>query len=217
MSTTKTAVTAHSGAMGLADNSIKAMRAGVAAGADIVEFDLSFNAAGEPVLSHDEPRGGEATLADAYAFLRENPRVRANIDLKQLTERLPVVEALAEEYGVLDRVFFTGIVEDWIPEVRRLCPKIPYYLNYSVDEDRMHEEAYASELAERAEKLGALGLNVHHSGASAVLAQKLHDRGLELSVWTVNEPEEIRRMLALGADNITSRRPDAARGERDKY
>ena len=35
-------VTAHSGCMGLPENSVVAMEMGVAAGADIVEFDLNF-------------------------------------------------------------------------------------------------------------------------------------------------------------------------------
>ena len=48
-------VTAHSGCMGLADNSLEAMEAGIEAGAQIVEFDLNYTSDGAPVLSHDSP------------------------------------------------------------------------------------------------------------------------------------------------------------------
>ena len=34
---------------------------------------------------------------------------------------------------------------------------------------------------------------------------------LALGVWTVNDPEDIRRMLDLGVDIITSDRPDLAK------
>ena len=44
-------ITAHSGCMGYPDNSIEAMEAGIAVGANIVEFDLYFTADGTPVLS----------------------------------------------------------------------------------------------------------------------------------------------------------------------
>ncbi|MBR5620588.1 MAG: hypothetical protein IKW76_12705, partial [Clostridia bacterium] len=57
-------VTAHSGSMGLPENSVEAMEAGVKAGAQIVEFDLQYDDAGEPVLSHDEPAGMCVTLCD---------------------------------------------------------------------------------------------------------------------------------------------------------
>ena len=74
-------VTAHSGSMGFPDNSIEAMEAGVRAGAAIVEFDLRFTKEGEPVLSHDAPRGECATLGDAFAFLAAHPDVLANVDI----------------------------------------------------------------------------------------------------------------------------------------
>ncbi len=213
MSTTKPAVTAHAGAMGFADNSIEAMQAGVDAGADIVEFDLSFTPEGAAVLSHDAPQGVEPTLADAFDFLRRNPTIRANVDLKQMTDQLPAVQTAAQEAGVLERIFFTGIEEDWVPGVRRLCPKIPYYLNYGIDDDRRQDADYLAGIAELVKSLGALGLNIHHSGATALLADILHQRGLELSVWTVNDPEQIRRIAAIRPDNITSRRPDLVRAE----
>lgn len=43
-------VTAHSGCLHLEDNSISAMAAGYAAGAEIVEFDLNFRQDGTPAL-----------------------------------------------------------------------------------------------------------------------------------------------------------------------
>ncbi len=207
----KTTITAHAGAMGLPDNTLEAIRAGIEAGADIVEFDLSFSSDGEPVLSHDEPQGCEPTLADAFGILRAHPAIRANVDLKRLSEHLYKVQPLAEAYGVPERIFFTGIDGDWIPEIRRQCPRVPYYLNRDMDENRFGDEKYYAELAALTARVGALGLNIHWSGAHPALSRILHEAGLELSVWTVNEPDDIRAMLALGADNITTRRPDLVR------
>ncbi|MBQ6165124.1 MAG: glycerophosphodiester phosphodiesterase [Clostridia bacterium] len=201
-------ITAHAGSMGLPDNTLEAIRAGIEAGADIVEFDLSFTVGGAPVLSHDEPQGGEPTLADAFGILRAHPAIRANIDLKRLSDHLYKVQPLAEEYGVSDRIFFTGINEDWIPEVRRQCPGVPYYLNRDIDESRFGDEAYYEELAALTARVGALGLNIHFSGAHPALSRILHEAGLELSLWTVDEPDDIRAVLETEPDNVTTRRPD---------
>ena len=51
-------VTAHTGCEDTADNSLEAISAGIAAGADIVEFDLRFDSEGKGILSHDE--GGKS-------------------------------------------------------------------------------------------------------------------------------------------------------------
>ncbi|MBQ6020415.1 MAG: glycerophosphodiester phosphodiesterase [Clostridia bacterium] len=210
MPTRKPTITAHAGAMGYPDNSIEAIQAGIDAGADVVEIDLSFTPQGEPVLSHDEPRGGESTLADAFGLLRRHPAIRMNIDLKRPSAHLAKVQALAEETGLTDRVFFTGIPEEWIPDVRRQCPDIPYYLNREMEERHYADESYYAQLAQTASRLGALGLNIHYGGAHPALSRILHARGLELSLWTVNAPEDIRAALAANPDNITSRRPDIA-------
>lgn len=44
--------------------------------------------------------------------------------------------------------------------------------------------------------------------ADAALLEQLRERGIELVVWTVNEPADIRRMLDLGVDGIISDHPD---------
>jgi glycerophosphoryl diester phosphodiesterase len=46
--------------------------------------------------------------------------------------------------------------------------------------------------------------------------QEAHDLGLAVVVWTVNEPEQIARMLDMGVDGIISDRPDRVREEMRK-
>ena len=197
-------VTAHSGCMDLPDNSIEAMRAGADAGADIVEFDLQYNAEGVPVLSHDEPVPDDCrTLEDAFAFMREYPRIKANIDVKS-TAFLETVPVLAEKYGVADRIFLTGVGEDFVPAVREKCPGIVYYLNVPV-----FKWTNPDTLAKKIRKAGAVGANFHFSGLTPKMARMLHGHGLLVSVWTVNADRDIRRVMKCRPDNITSRRPDA--------
>ena len=195
-------VTAHSGSMGLPANSIEAMEAGVRAGAQIVEFDLQFTDAGEPVLSHDAPAGKCVTLADAFAFLAAHADVRANVDVKD-TQYLECVEPLAKEAGVLDRIFFTGLDEQDIPTAKEKCPSVPYYLNVSIS-----RFASIPKLAKKVRALGALGVNISRGSMTPRLTRVFHEQGLLVSVWTIDKKLEAQYVLSMQPDNVTTRRPD---------
>ena len=195
-------VTAHSGAMGLPDNSIEAMQAGVENGADIVEFDLNYDSSGEPVLSHDAPKGSCVTLAEAFDLLREHPQIKANVDVKS-TEHLELVLPLAQEKNVAGQIFFTGIFEKDVPTVIEKCPGVPYYLNTGVG---FFEDKTA--LAEKVKKLGAIGVNVNIGNITPSLIRACHEKGLLVSVWTINSAGKARFVLKMRPDNVTSRRPN---------
>lgn len=199
--------TAHTGSMGTKANTIHALVAGIEAGADIIEFDIRSDRDGHPVLSHDTPVGGEPTLEDAYKIMKVYKNVRANLDIK-VTDSLDKVQEITKEYGLLDRVFFTGIGENFVADAKAKAPEIPYFLNYGVNPAFVHSEYYCNELAGFVKKYGAVGLNIHYSGADKLLADTLHKNGLQLSVWTVNKDKDIRKCLDMGVDNITSLRPD---------
>ncbi|MCR5150891.1 MAG: glycerophosphodiester phosphodiesterase [Clostridiales bacterium] len=199
-------VTAHSGCMGLPDNSIEAMKAGIEAGAQIVEFDLNFTKDGEPVLSHDAPSTGKSyvTPEEAFTFVANYPGIQMNIDVKN-TEYIEKVPPLADKDGVKSRIFFTGIGEEDVPCVREKCPGIPYYLNTSV---KKSDDFQA--LCEKTAALGAVGININWKNASHRLVDAFHKNNMPVSVWTVNKAGRISKMSLLGVDNITTRRPDIA-------
>lgn len=195
-------VTAHAGSMGLPDNSIEAMEAGVKAGAQIVEFDLQFDDKHEPVLSHDAPADKCVTLGDAFAFLAAHPGVLANVDVKDTTY-LECVEPLAKEAGVLDRIFFTGLSEQDIPIAREKCPSVPYYLNTGISRFESIRK-----LAAKVRELGALGVNINKHCLRPRVTHVFHDEGLKVSVWTINKKSKALYALMLQPDNVTTRRPD---------
>lgn len=200
-------VTGHTGCMGEKENSIEAMEAAVSAGAQIIEFDLNFNENGEPVLSHDEPKGNEVTLEKAFEFLEKHPAVQANVDAKS-TKNLFAVQSLGEKHTVLNQLFFTGIGEEDVKAVKNDCPKIPYYLNVDVDKSKASDSDYLEELALKVILSGAVGINMNKRAVTKELCDFFHTKGIRVSVYTVNSEVEIYRVLSAGPDNITSKNPD---------
>ncbi len=47
-------------------------------------------------------------------------------------------------------------------------------------------------------------------GAAGALVQRAHERGMQVNVWTVNEPDDIARLGAAGVDGICTDVPDVA-------
>lgn len=202
-------VTAHTGCMGTDDNSLEAMRKG-AEFADIVEFDVRFNSDGAPVLTHDEPKGGEITLDEAFAELKKHENLKANIDLKEKTNLEKISEA-AERQGVKDRIFFTGVEESDIEAVKTACPDIPFYLNAAVDKKRRDDKEYIMSLVETVKNSGAVGINLSKDCVSEALVGAFHENSLLVSVWTVDRELDMYRAISLSPDNITTRNPDLLR------
>jgi glycerophosphoryl diester phosphodiesterase len=57
-------------------------------------------------------------------------------------------------------------------------------------------------------KIPANELGILHTQATAALVEEAHRSGILISVWTVDQPEDMKRMIALGVDRITTNYPD---------
>ncbi len=200
-------VTAHTGAMDTPENSILSMQTGLA-NADIVEFDVRFTADGVPVLSHNWPLPKDAVpLEEAFRLLAQHPDKQANVDLKS-TDNLPAVQRLAEQTGVLDQIFFTGVFQSFVPAVRAGAPKIPYYLNCGINPLFKHSHAYAARLVKRIKACGAVGLNCNFHNVTPTIVTAMRKHGLAVSLWTASNEEQLSKILRLHPDNVTTRIPD---------
>lgn len=198
-------LTAHTGCEDTPDNSLDSIRAGIEAGANVVEFDLRFDSDGTPILSHDKPIGGEPTLESAFSLLAEYEGIKANIDCKT-TENLKAVQDLAQKYNLIGRVFYTGIEEKDV-EAAKATPLIPYFLNMKPEKSKVLNEKYLNELCNRVENAGAMGINLQYLCCSRRLVEFFRQRNLLVSVWTANTEQVMRYCLYLSPDNITTRKP----------
>ena len=200
-------ITAHTGCMNTEENSLDSIKMGVENGADIVEFDLYFNNQGVAVLSHDEPKGDEVTLKEAFEYVSRFENIKVNVDAKT-TDDLAQVYTFAQEYNIVDRVFFTGINEEDAKVAQRDCPQISYFLNVDVDKRRNTDREYLLSLVEKVKNTGAIGINFNYKSASKELVEIFHENGLLVSIWTVDDKYNMCKILSFVPDNITTRHPD---------
>lgn len=199
-------VTAHTGCLKTKENSLESIETG-ASNADIVEFDLNFDSDGNAVLSHDAPKGDEVTLDMAFETLSKLENTRVNIDIKS-TANLAVIEQLAKKNNMQERIFLTGVDDEFVKAVKNSCSGTQYYLNVDVDKKKNENEEYLLSLVAKVKESGAVGINFNKNSASKKLVEVFHENGLLVSIWTVDEEKDIYKILSFAPDNITSRNPD---------
>lgn len=199
-------ITAHTGCVGTEENSLQSIEKGVEYGAQIIEFDVQYYN-GIPVLSHDAPKGAEVTLEEAFLKVKEYDNLKVNVDIKSV-EYIHTVGEVAEKTDVKDRIFFTGVNDDFVSAVKKNCPDIEYYLNVKVLPKRKQTDEYLNSLVKKVKDSGAIGINFNKKSATKRLVEVFHKNGLLVSIWTVNGYFKFRKIMSFGPDNITTRRPD---------
>jgi glycerophosphoryl diester phosphodiesterase len=205
-------VIGHRGAGALAaPNSLAALTAGVAAGADLVEFDVGRGL----LLGHrGEARvAAPAHLAEALELLAPQP-VAIEIDLKRPGLASEVVR-LVGAYALEGRVAVsTGSVAT-LRSLAQSSPRLGRVASYPPD--RLHLGLRGWPRARRARLPARLTRLLLESGAGAVALHEglvdaeslaaVHDRSAALLAWTVNDAARVRELAELGVDALVSDDP----------
>lgn len=201
-------ITAHAGALGLPENTIPALLKAIDSGVDIIEMDVSFRPDGTPVIIHkDAPKQNEGVLLiDAFKAVKASGEIKINLDLKSINN-LAAVQELAENEGLLHRVFFTGVNTSWVEPVMSQSKQIPCFLNSLTDKELRGDVEYAQSFADKLAELNCIGLNCNYKEISNALVDALHHKGLLVSVWTLDKKVDMKKMLSMSVDNITTRKP----------
>lgn len=222
-------VIGHRGARGHApENTLLALDTGIQLGAHWLEFDVQL-ADGELWLMHDlsvdRTTNGQGLLADMDAAqirqldagqdqgvptLREaldliENRVSVNIELKSWDGCAQAVAAVLHEYIAdgwpAERFLVSSFHHPELWEFHALLPEVPtgaLICGVPLDWAALATEA------------GAGTLSISNEFVDEKLIRDAHARGLQLFVYTVNELDEMRRMLSLGVDGIFTDYPDRA-------
>ncbi len=231
-------VLAHRGlALDAPENTLAAFRAALASGIRIIETDVHVSADGFAMIAHDadlrrvagvDRRVGDLTaseLADVdlggghgvpmlAEALAEFPDARFNIDLKVEDVVAPAVAAVGAA-GASDRVLLTSFDEGRRVRAARALPGVATAPG-SLGVLRVLVATWLrSERSIRRMLRGAVAVQVPESvrGVKIVtprFVRRVQAAGAEVHVWTINDPADMRRLLALGVDGIVTDRADLA-------
>lgn len=149
------------------------------------------------------------TLAEVLAAVR--PGKRVYLEIKCGPEVLPAFRrALAESNLAPEQVVVISFHEEVIAAVKAAAPELKAYWLFEFKRDKQtgRWNATHEELIRRAREVRADGVDLAaNEMVDEELARKLDAAGVELHVWTVNDPALAHRMASLGARSITTDRP----------
>ena len=194
----KTVITAHSGCEGTEQNSIAHIKAAIASGAEIIEFDVRM-VGGTLVLSHDIPEKDEVRplLREAFELIAPEENLFMNVDVK--TEGLiPHVMELAKEFGLCERIIFTGQCNS----DRELARSFGGDMWRSMWPGQEIADGIAANKED-----GSPFLNVAYCMITEENNAELKKEGFAFSAWTVDKTYFLRLFLGMGIANITTRNP----------
>ena len=196
---------AHRGLVGPApENTLESIRAAIAAGADAAEVDVRRDRGGRLVLAHDplpvatgavdpSDRPGCApepvALADALAVARG--RIGLNLELKDAGLAVDVAAAISE-LSSPQEILVSSFLESEIENLAHVLPECPTGLvrgALGVTGRRLPG------VVRQALACGATHLVVERHRARGRVLDGAGNSGLEVLVWTVNQPSQLRRFL----------------------
>ncbi|MFM8863177.1 MAG: glycerophosphodiester phosphodiesterase [Acidimicrobiia bacterium] len=219
-----TLVVAHRGASAAhpPGNTLAAFAASVALGADWVELDVHLSADGIPVVHHDpdlaDGRGlGDLRRADLPGFVPSLAEsidtcgsLGVNVEIKpDGPERLrgALIESVVDllvALGRPERFLVTSFDHSIVARVRTLAPEVPTGL-------LTFEVAELVGLVDRAVDEGHAAVVPWWGMVDESFVDRTHARGVAVNVWTVDDPDDIGRLVAMGVDAVITNVPDIGR------
>ena len=228
----KPLVIAHRGASAYRpENTHAAYALAVEQGADMIEVDLHSTRDGAVVIAHDAEL---ARLGGAGEIVVADVRTVRALDAGG-GERIPVLEEMLDAFGATipfnlelkrstggaypgmaeqawraadgrglgDRTLFSSFYDPDLAELRQCAPDARIALLLS--------RRFPGGALKRARALGAEALNPSLVLVDAELVRSAHGEGLAIYVYTVDEPDDMRRMFDLEVDGLFTNRPDVMR------
>ena len=110
--------------------------------------------------------------------------------------------------NMIDQVLVMSF--DWgiLPHVKSLEPALQTGALISNDTWDARTEGALAALIEQAQSLGCNWLNMDWKLCTETMPAAIHEHGLQIGLWTVNDQHEMRRFVRAGVDSITTDRPD---------
>ncbi len=219
-------------------NTLAAFRKAVELGADGVELDVQLSADGAVVVTHDfsvdkttdgTGRVADKTLAELKSldagsrfspqfageriptltevFEAIDGKLMVNVELKAPDQNwntalvAPVLE-IVRRHGMQARVLFSSFNRHVLRAMKQLAPGIPVGLLYEPSSLPYARRAWLDPFVPHEAR------HPHYSMLTGPIVGWYHAHGLRVNTWTVDDPAEMRRLIAAGVDSIITNKPD---------
>jgi len=207
----------------------------MADGADGIECDLRLTADGNWVVHHDADitiGGKRRRIADMTLAELDHARVGPSGDaIPTLAGLLQWAEASGtplvldiKDAGSVDTLVaavesarlpvspvFSSFDRSVIRAIRHRRPERRAALIVGALRTGIMRRLYAPAIVRWAQLHGVAALHMHGKWVTPSLITRAHTAGLQLAIWTVDDPGRIALLAALGVDSIVTNRPDLAR------
>jgi glycerophosphoryl diester phosphodiesterase len=209
--------------VGPLENTLRAMREGLAAGADGVEFDVHASRDGEVVVIHDytverttngaglvaqlnltqlkrlDAGEGETipTLQEVIDELKGQPNLLINVEIKAPDIEEKVLDIIRRS-SIAGRVIISSFSQSILRAVHSLDGKVATGLLYSHPLENP---------VQAAQDVGATALHPQYGFVSEAIVRECRRAHLLINPWAVDEEADMRRMIGLRVDGIITNKP----------
>ncbi len=229
---------AHRGASAAAPpNTLVAFEKAVELGADGIEFDVHLSADGVPVIIHnftvDDTTDGNGRVASLTLAQLKQLDAGSHFDPAFAGERIPTLEevletagsqlllnielkttsvrdngleqaviAQVEQHDLGDSVLFSSFNPFSLRRVKMIAPHIPVGLLYAPGLPLPLRRAWLAPMFPHEAR------HPEHTMVDAHYMAWARRRGYRVNTWTVDDPDEMQRLIGLGVDGIITNVPD---------
>ena len=226
------------------ENTMLAFEKALAEGIDGIENDIQLTKDGHMVLMHDEtidrttdgkgyvkdytleelrkfnagvPFGDQfgfqpiPTLRE-YLELVKNEPIITNIEMKTgVFEYIEMEQKLIDmlrEYKIEDRILITSFNHYTIARMQKKAPDLKYgFLAYD----------WRLDAGEYTKRYGVPCYHPDYHNLTWEVVKDLHDHGIEVNPYTIDDPDDIRDMIDKGVNSVITNCPDVVNRVRAEY
>ncbi|MBD3182197.1 hypothetical protein GF312_07890 [Candidatus Poribacteria bacterium] len=159
----------------------------------------------------DKKYAGESipTFAEALAYAKG--KIRFSVDIKD-ESIIPVIVREIQKADMVDEVVMCGCCEFQAKKVWEADDRLTVLMNMDRELDELAEHEDKSEFIKeyiiRTSRGKLSALNMHHGHVTPELIKQAHLRALPVWAWTVDDPNDMKRLIEIGVDAIYTNWPE---------
>ncbi len=155
---------------------------------------------------HEKFKGTKIPTLEDFLSLCETADIEImNIEIKPpLDGNMEIVSKTIEAskaHGLFDKLLISSFDVNVIKECKNVDPKCKTGFLYSPDKPHFFTKMLFN-YVEYAKEIGADYLHPHSMTVTKKFVEKLHKNGIGVNVWTVNNPDTVNKLLAMGVDGL---------------